>query len=422
MVQQSGQGIGTINNKLNKKIIPGFLFMPYSAYHIFNLGIMYRYNKVIGTIICTAFILQGCIYEITPKVRNVDDFLVIYGMITTEIGPHEITIIKTGKLYDISNDSVGGANVSLSDDKGDTIPLKEVSIGRYHTPETFAGQIGTKYKLNITLLEGKQYESEYVELIDVPGITELRAEYITKPATATTNADEGYQFYLDTEPGYSEQKYFKWDVIDDWEFKMPYHIYFYWDGKSLTVVDIPYVCYHQSHLKDILIANANEFQTNYITNYPLSFVRKSVKLQFGYGINVRQYALSYFSYNYWKSAIENNSPDLMNSKQPYQLVGNLKCVTNPDESVFGIFEASAVKVKSIEVEKLPSPDYSEQYCGDNGWILDAVPANLAGWPPAYIGVHSGYTSFGYNILHNKQCIFCEYAGGTTIRPEYWKKK
>ena len=126
-------------------------------------------------------------------------------------------------------------------------------------------------------------------------------------------------------------------------------------------------------MKDILIANTNNFQTNYLTNYPLNFISKSRKLQFGYGITVRQYALSDFSYNFWKSAIENNFPDPMNSKQLYQLLGNLKCISNPDETVFGIFEASAVKLKSIEVEKLPSPDYMNNYCSNNGWILDVLP-------------------------------------------------
>ena len=387
----------------------------------FTLGIMNINIKLTGTIICTAFILESCIYEIDPKAGNFENFLVIYGMVTTENGPHEITILKTSKIDDNIADSVGSANVSLSDDKGNTIPLREVSKGRYHTPETFAGQIGTKYKLNIELEEGKQYESEYVELIDVPGISELKAVHITKPATATTKEDEGYQFYINTEQSNSVQKYFKWDIIDDWEFKMPFHIYLYWDGASLTWVNIPYICYHQSHLKDILIADLNDFQINYLTNYPLNFVSKSFKLQFGYGINVRQYALSDFSYNFWKGAIENNSPDPMNSKQPYQLAGNLKCISNPDEPVFGIFEASAVKVKSIEVEELPSWNYSEPSCSDNGWVQDATPANLAGLFPAYLGIPSGHSSVGWNIVRSKQCIFCEDAGGTTVRPEYWGK-
>jgi hypothetical protein len=384
---------------------------------------MYLNSKLTGTIIFIAFFLSSCIYEFHIKDGNYENFLVIYGMVTTENGPYEVTILKTSKIEISNADSVAGANVSVSDDKGITIPLTEVSTGRYHTPKTFTGQIGTKYKLHIELQEGKQYESDYVELIDVQGISELRAEHTTKQATATSNSEEGYQFYINTEQCNIGQKYYKWDIYEDWEFHLPYYIYLYWDGNSINRVDVPNTCYHNSHMKDILIASTGDFQTDYLTNYPLKFVSKSSKLQFGYGITVRQYALSDFSYKYWRSAIENTSPDPMNSKQLYLLRGNIKCISNPDEPVFGIFEASAVKTMSIEVKKLPSDDFEKDHCGSVGWIPDVLPQYLVGWHPgpAYLGIPLESNNGGWAVVDNKPCIFCEYAGGTAARPEYWKK-
>jgi hypothetical protein len=384
---------------------------------------MHLNSKLTGTIIFIAFILLSCIYEFQLKEGSYENFLVIYGMVTTENGPYEVTILKTSKIEITYADSVGGANVSISDDKGNSISLTEVRIGRYHTPETFTGQIGTKYKLHIEFKEGKQYESDYVELIDVPGISELRAEHITEQATATTKSEEGYQFYINTEQSNIKQKYYKWDINEDWEFHMPYYFYLYWDGNSITPVDIPNTCYRNSHMTDILIANTGDFQTNYLTNYPLNFVSKSRKLQFGYGITVRQYALSDFSYNYWKNAIENTTPDPTNSKQLYQLLGNLKCISNPDEPVYGIFEASAVKTKSIEVKKLPSEEYEQYGCGNERWIPDALPQYLEGWHPypAYLGIPAGHPSTGWTVVDSKRCVFCEYAGGIPVRPEYWEK-
>jgi hypothetical protein len=384
---------------------------------------MHLNSKLTGTIIFIAFIMLSCIYEFQLKEGNYENFLVIYGMVTTENGPHEVTILKTSNIESTVADSVCNANVTISDDKENTMPLTEVSAGRYHTPETFTGQIGTKYKLHIELQDGQRYESEYVELIDVNGISELRAEHITKQATGTTKTEEGYQFYINTEQSNCEQKYYKWDVFEDWEFHLPYYIYLYWDGISITRVDIPNSCYHNSHVKDILIANTDDFQTNYLTNYPLNFVSKSHKLKFGYGITVRQYALSDFSYNFWKSAVENTSPDPINSKQLYQLNGNLKCISNPDEPVFGIFEASAVKTTSIEVEKLPSQDYDQYNCGSIGWIPDVLPQYLTGWhpDPAYLGIPVASASGGWTVVDSKACIFCDFAGGTMVRPEYWGK-
>ena len=143
---------------------------------------LFKLIVIIGSI---TLIIQSCIYEFTPKTEALGNLLVIYGMVTNENGPHEITILKTKTINSKVNETVSGAKVSIIDDKGNTVPLAEDSVGKYHTPETFAGQIGARYKLNIEL-QGKQYESDYVELLDVPDISELEAEKITKPATGTS--------------------------------------------------------------------------------------------------------------------------------------------------------------------------------------------------------------------------------------------
>ncbi len=327
---------------------------------------------------------------------------------------------------------VDGAKVSLSDDTGNTIPLMEDSIGRYLTPKTFAGQIGTKYKLNIELQEGKQYESEYVELLDVPDIAELNAEYLTRPASVTTYSDEGYQFYINTEPGNNEQKYFKWEITDDSEYHLKTIFYYYWDGNSLSDVNISNICYFQSHLREISVGTSNNSQTNSLTNYPFCFSPKSWKFKFGYGIKVKQYSLSQFSYNFWKGALENNFRILINSKQPYQLTGNLKCISNPGEPVFGIFEASAVKEKGIQVEKIHYPDelpmdrtysYPKIISCSSIYLPNVDLETIRGWYAGYIGVPAdpppGWS--GFLLVRDNRCVFCELTEGTSIRPDYWGK-
>ena len=384
---------------------------------------MNTYRKLTGIIIGIAFITQSCIYEFNTKTGNYENSLVVYGMITTENGPHEIVISINRKMDYNRTNFVSGANVSLSDNNGNTIALTEVSAGRYHTPDSFAGQIGTKYKLNIELVEGKQYESDYVELLDVPGISELTAEHMTKQSTATDEEVEGFQFYITTEPGNSEQKYYKWEINDASEYHLKFIFYSYWDGHSLTDVSIPNRCYSQSHLTDISIATTDNFQTNCLTNYPLCFTPKSWKFKYGYGINVRQYALSEFSYNFWKGALEDNLPDPLNSKQPYQLTGNLKCISNPNEPVYGIFEASAVKVKGLKVKNLyysidaqleiPVCKYAR--------VASNSADDLRGWYPGYIGVPDSPPPFwtGYVLMSDIKCVFCENSGGTSVRPDYW---
>jgi len=376
---------------------------------------MRRIIKLTVIIVGITLIFQSCIYEFTPKTGDLGNLLVVYGMVTNENGPHEITILKTKKINSKVNEPVKGANVSISDDKGDIVPLTEDTVGKYHTPETFAGQIGVKYKLNIEL-QGKQYESDYVELLDVPDISELEAEKITKSATGTSPESSGYQFYISTKPGTSEQKYYKWDVFEDYEYRLPYRTLYYWDGQVLYPFDppIPYICYKHTQFNDIYISTTNNFQTNYITHYPLNFTPNSMKFQFTYGVFVRQYALSEFSYKYWHYAMENNLPDPLYSKQPYQLIGNLRCISNPNETVFGIFEASAVKSKGITAY-LPAREEDDYTCYFD--IISGVqPQDLIYIPPGWIAIN------GTNlvILYNEKCVFCKSNGlGTGIRPDYF---
>jgi hypothetical protein len=380
---------------------------------------MRRIIKLTVIIVGITLIFQSCIYEFTPKTGDLGNLLVIYGMVTNENGPHEITILKTKKINSKVNEPVKGAKVSISDDKGNTVPLTEDSVGKYHTPETFAGQIGAKYKLYIELQEGKKYESDYVELLDVPDISELEADTMTKPATGTNAESSGYQFYISTKPGTSEQKYYKWDVFEDWEYRLPYRTSAYWDGQVLTQIDppIPYKCYKHTQFNDIYISNTINFQTNYITHYPLNFTPNSMKFQLKYGIYVRQYALSEFSYNYWYSAMENNQPDPLYSKIPFQLIGNIKCISNPNETVFGIFEASAVKSKGITAY-LPTLEGSDYSCHNDIVLAGIFPQDLMGLPPGWIADAGG----NLVLLTNERCVFCKFNGlGTGIRPDYFEE-
>ena len=370
-------------------------------------------------VVSITLIFQNCIYEFTPRSGKLENLLVIYGMVTNENGPHEITILKTKKINSTVNETVSGAKVSIFDDKGNTVPLTEDSLGNYYTPETFAGQIGAKYKLNIELQEGKKYESDYVELLDVPDISELEADTMTKPATGTNAESSGYQFYISTKPGTSEQKYYKWDVFEDWEYRIPYLISAYWDGTVLYQIDppLPNKCYVHTQFNDIYISSTKNFQTNYITHYPLNFTRGSLKFQYKYGIYVRQYALSEFSYKYWNSAKENNQPDPLYSQQPYQLTGNIKCISNPDETVYGIFEASAVKLKGITASYVSAEEQDVYGCPYYVTSISGVqPQDLMNKPAGWVGEDST----NMIIVSNKECVFCKSnGGGTGIRPDYF---
>jgi hypothetical protein len=142
-----------------------------------------------------------------------------------------------------------------------------------------------------------------------------------------------------------------------------------------------------------------------------------LKFQYKYGIYVRQYALSEFSYKYWNSAKENNQPDPLYSQQPYQLTGNIKCISNPDETVYGIFEASAVKLKGITASYVSAEEQDVYGCPYYVTSISGVqPQDLMNKPAGWVGEDST----NMIIVSNKECVFCKSnGGGTGIRPDYF---
>ena len=95
-------------------------------------------------------------------------------------------------------------------------------------------------------------------------------------------------------------------------------------------------------------------------------------------------------------------------------LGNLRCTSNPKESVFGIFEASALKSKGVTayLPALVEDDYTCDFI-----ILSGVqPQDLINIPPGWIANN------GINLvlLRNEKCVFCKSNGlGTGIRPDYF---
>jgi hypothetical protein len=358
----------------------------------------------------TILILHSCVYEFYPKYDKHENTLIVYGFITDKNGPHEIQIFKSSGIYGKEMDTIRGATVEILDNQGNSINLDEAKNGFYYTPKIFAGQLGVRYKINIALKHGDHYESEFVELIDVPEIAELKAEYKLKLATQTTNETWGYQFYIDTDGSCSNQKYLRWEIDETWEYKTPYPISVYWNGTSYIHGYLPRRCWISYHLKDIFVGSSAEYQLNSLSNFPLNFTsEKTEKLRVRYGITVKQYALSEEGYNFWKGNIENSlMQGSIYNKQPYKVLGNIKNIDHPDQTVYGFFEASEVKYKSIAVpgvENSPLRDFGDCQVNVFG---DTTAVYFYEWWSSLVSVR------------NSKCVLCESAGATSVMPDFWE--
>jgi len=373
-------------------------------------------RKIIWLICLIGLMFQGCVYDFYPNINKYDDALVVYGVITNENGPHEIKLSRATTIngYSVSNEF--GANVIITDSKGNEIQLTEQSMGTYVTPQTFSGVIGEKYKLSITLKDGNKYESDVSELQDVPEISGLTYEKKIKQATQTSPESKGYQFYLDLDASKINQKYFRWEMSDTWEIIMPYYTNKYWNGDTMVTMTYPSRCWRSAKIPEIYIADVDDYTEKKIANFPLNFTtNQSERLRVKYALEVKQYSLSEASYYFWKGMLENsNQQGSLFDKQPYQVIGNIRNINNSGEIVLGMFEASAVKIRRAIIENPEDALISSfELCKKMKLTeLTAAEKKYKYW--AYIG----YTE-SFAVL-DERCVDCTKTGSSPVMPDYWE--
>jgi hypothetical protein len=136
----------------------------------------------------------------------------------------------------------------------------------------------------------------------------------------------------------------------------------------------------------------------------------------------KQLTLTKKAYSYWKATIEQNteSGDLY-TRQLYQVRGNVRNISNPDESVFGYFYAAGVDKKRIFVNRPITP--VEMYY--SVCTLNATDFELYGWmfvgpaPPASNPLFVTESVDGRRALPGQECLNCLLRGGSLEKPDFW---
>jgi len=367
-------------------------------------------------------LISGCIYDYKPKIEKYENLLVVYGILTDREGPHVVKLSRSSEINNLVPVWETDANVTLIQEGQSPIVLEETLEGTYSTSRDFVGVIGERYKIHILTNNGSEYESEYVVLQDIPEIGSVYAEYEEKPTTDIDNDLHGYQFFIDTDASNTEVEYFRWDMVETWEFKMPYNVVKLWTGDTFIDSILPIVCYREEKVKEFFISSSNEYSSNLIKRFPLNYVSdETFRLSAKYSLFVNQYALSKESYFYWKNQITNNQQQGgLYDSQPFQVIGNIRSITDPNEVVLGIFEASHVTSKRIFVERPENLSFS---------LLDKRCVSIAiGDPPnpeiilEEFGIGQYYIWWDgliYYAISNLFCSDCRSRGGFINKPDYW---
>lgn len=379
-----------------------------------------------------------CIDPYNPKLEKYQSLMVVNALLTDGDTPFTVNLTRTTISPDAAPDSVSGARVSVSDDAGNTTFLREVSAGVYAAEsKSLKAEGGRKYALRIQTYDGKEYESDPAVLSQSGSIDTL---YYLKAARKTADGElqEGIMIYIDSK-GTSESRFYRWGYEEWWKFSIPYPVtYQYIDEDHIYPVPVKNVtCFKNRNSDEILIQATGEGESPEFNLHPVCFIpsEKSNRLLIQYFIEVTQYSISENEYEFWRRMKEINESggDIFN-RQPYQIMSNIHCVSNPEEMVLGYFHISGVSRKSIYIKGSDITALGlKPYSYECDVVMKGPDDYLSEKPVTFDRIYYNYIMLGYNfisphftfsnnydrlIFADTYCSDCA-TSGTPYKPDFW---
>ena len=351
----------------------------------------------------------SCTTEFFPETADNREQLVVEGVITNQEMSNKIRLSRSVPVGSpVLQKPVTGALVTVTDEKGEITTLAEKVRGSYSTDSlTFRGRVGGKYSLKI-MLEGVEYKTDFIEMKPVPQIGAL---YYEKVVIATSDnpgdAKEGCKIYLDSYDPSGECRYFRWEYDETWEYVIPYPV-------------VNRVCWISDRSGEVLVKNTEPYSQAMVTKFPLIYINnKTDKLKVKYSMLVKQYSINSSEYDFWEKIrkISQNVGGLYD-KTPVAVPGNIRCVTNPSETVNGYFSVSSVAMKRLFVdEKFSGQPTFYSYCATDT-VYGSLPAeglNTLYW---VIEDYANEVPSWWVTTEYRECGDCT-SEGTKVRPPFW---
>ncbi len=350
---------------------------------------------------------NSCINEFEPEIAESTRVLVVEGLLTDQPVANRVklssSMIPGEMLVPVP---VSGAHVRIQDDQGNTHILTEKEPGCYYTdPSLFKGIPGRKYALFLDTFMG-DCASPYCELVPGPPIDSVYYEKVLIKTSELGLPVEGCQIYVDTHDQADSSRFFRWDYIETWIFKLPYDV-------------TNNICWRTVGSERIYLANTTYLAEPRISRFPLIRIPTETddRLQEKYSVLVNQYSLNEDEFRYWEKIekIAQQSGGLYDVT-PMTIEGNMRRLEDPSEKVLGYFRVSAVSSQRIFIDDV-FKGFKDPY--------KSCPYETL---PIYRAVLGLGESFWVIIIDNDlqikvitdqlRCADCT-TRGTTVKPDFW---
>jgi hypothetical protein len=381
-------------------------------------------RTIVSTIILalTAFIMS-CLDSYNPPESSKNlSYLVVDAFLNASENRCTVTLSRTLPLSSTEIQYEEDALIILEDSDGVELSLSGEGSGRYSVSGLTLDNSKT-YRVKIITDEGKEYESELVKIHESPPIDSVTWDEIP-------DAD-AVGIFVNTHDPASNTRYYQWKFTETYLYTSAFQSVLK-ETIDTVVERVPgefiYYCWQTVNSRSILVSSSNQLDQDIISEFLVNKIPlKSISLSMRYSIEVEQRALDKEAFEYWLQ-LRKNTEDLgtIFDPLPSERLGNLRCVSDPEEIVLGYFNASTVDTQRIFFSRheidLPVGhrfDTGYETCqlrvilfGDE--LRDYTPVNYATKP-----VGGFFEIIGYNVS-TPACVDCRIKGGVNVQPDFWE--
>jgi len=300
-------------------------------------------------------------------------------------------------------------------------------------PGTYNGTIdtaylmaGSRFMLSFITPEGKHYISDYEEMLSCPPVDSVYFEIQHLPTSDPEQFVDGVQFYINLHAQENDSRYYRWELVESWEYHSTWPISIYYSAGYHIVSPSDYSKYYCFRTRDVsafYLLSTENLDENKYDRLPLHFVDNTTqRLLYHYSILVKQFALSKPAYQYWEALAKNNQESGgLYTTQPQVVKGNIYNAENKEERVLGYFGVSSLKEKRIIINEVPGLPFEVEYC-DPIKLEDRLDKSSPAEWPIYLVYYTVDDETHARILGKAppSCFDCTLLNGTTIKPDFFK--
>ncbi|AEE48325.1 DUF4249 domain-containing protein [Haliscomenobacter hydrossis] len=293
--------------------------------------------------------LFTCLKPIQIDLPSLDEGITISAYLSTKKGFQEVRIQRLAPFTNNGlNYPIKQAEVWITDNLGQRQDFREDPIKEgIYLPRNadYVGEPGKTYVLHITTSDQREIESSPQTLRAVPPIKKVYSEEIIVENSRLGKVVNGFNVMLDVDDPPSEGDYYRWNWLHYEQLDFCAQFDDFPAGgvtqyKTLVGLRCCQPCWGIvpcfSNCANVLSDALSNGKT--ISRHRISRIPYCPK---DYYIEIQQRSISREAYDYWRTIdqLTTNNGSLFDTA-PAAVRGNLKCVSDPAQAVYGLFEVS----------------------------------------------------------------------------------